>query len=165
MRKHAVRCRAWRAAMAGLGLMGAATIAAQEAEIASVARHESQPVVMQATARTTDTCPQQAADCITTPYRSGDGVPGGTGVGLLIKGSHGYGGISQEWSDYHDAAEAYIQRGSFYVVSLPGWLGGDICITRGITHRYYACMTRKGLTLDGQTLTGSDIAKLHKAGL
>lgn len=71
-------------------------------------------------------CP--AAACLTVPYRSSAYGPGTAGLGLLITGSHGYGGTSLRLDDYEHAPEGYFRLGSWFVVERPHWVGGAYCI-------------------------------------
>jgi len=79
-------------------------------------------------------------ETIVTPYA---GNAGTQGVGLEIRGSHGYGGEPLQIDDYNGAPEVWVSDGSLYVLYKKGWLGGQICIDDALKSN--TCLTLRDI--------------------
>jgi hypothetical protein len=79
-------------------------------------------------------------ETIVTPYAGSGGTQG---VGLEIKGSHGYGGEPLQIDDYNGAPEVWVSDGSLYVLYKKGWLGGEICIDDALKSN--TCLTMRDI--------------------
>lgn len=90
----------------------------------------------------------RVAKTVVTPYAGSDGTQG---VGLEVKGSHGFGGTPLMVTDYTGAPEVWVNDGSLYVGYKKGWLGGDLCIDNDLKSN--VCLTYNDL----KTLTNKKV--------